>query len=142
MSRRATPEVTVRLAGNDEGKTVGDLARIAGFYVEGWDIDWSDIHPHWLLAEHEGRVVGAVQICYGKPVARLEMLALVPELPKRVRAAVIMELTAVAEQTMIQYGAQAGSSMISFSMPEFKKFVKRNGGVTVDSGNIFLKRLR
>ncbi len=142
MAKSAKPEVIVRLARNDEGDTVAYLAASSGFVFDGWEIDWSDIYPHGLIAEIEGKVVGTVQICYGKPVGRLEMLALAHSLSRRERATVIMALTRVAEETLVQYGAQAASCMISFSMPDFKKFVKRNGGVTVDSGNIFLKRFR
>ncbi len=38
----------VRLASNDDGPRIGELARASGFGLEG--IDWSSVHPFWLVA--------------------------------------------------------------------------------------------
>lgn len=134
--------VTIRLARNDDAKVVADLVACSGFVFDDWQIDWSDIHPHWLLAEHEGRPVGTIQLCYGRPIARIEILAIPESVPKRLRAAVVVNLIAVASQTMHQYGAQAVSAMIPFSLGSYKKAAKRRGWITLDSGNIMMRRLR
>lgn len=135
------PNVEVRLAQPDEGKVVQDLAACSGFAFDHWAIDWSDIHPHWLLAEHEGKPVGTIQVCYGKPIGRLEILGIPEELPKRLRAAVVRSLVEVGSAILTEYGAQGVSGMIPFSMPGYKRVAKKRGWSTLDSGNIMVKRL-
>jgi hypothetical protein len=66
--------IKVRLAANDEGPRVAELAATCGFVFSDWEIDWSDIHPHWLVADHLGELLGCLQLCYGRPVGRLEIL--------------------------------------------------------------------
>ena len=74
----------VRLAQDDDGPRIGELARASGVGVEG--IDWASVHPFWLLAERDGAVIGAIQIILAKPIGWLEMLSLDPELGHRSQA--------------------------------------------------------
>jgi len=134
-------KIDTRLARNDEGEIVKALVETAGFTFPDWDIDWSEIHPHWLMAEYQGKPVGAIQICYGKPVGRLEMLGIDPSIPKPLRAAVVFHIITFGCLTLYEYGAQAVSGMIPFSMPGYKKFAKKHGAVVIDSGNIVLRRV-
>lgn len=133
--------VTIRLARNDDAKVVADLAACSGFAFEPW-MDWSDLFPHWLLADHDGKPVGTIQICYGKPVGRIEILGIPEEVPRKLRGVVVRELVTAGLATLREYGAQAVSGMIPFSMPSYKKAAKRRGWITLDSGNIMLARLR
>jgi hypothetical protein len=136
------PNVQVRLARNDEAKVVQDLAACSGFAFDHWEIDWSDIHPHWLLAELDGKAVGTIQVCYGKPIGRLEIMGIPEEIPKKLRVYIIMALVTVGSTILTEYGAQGVSGMIPFSMPAYKRAAKRRGWSTLDSGNIMVKRLR
>ena len=49
--------MNVRLAQDSDGPRIGALAKASGFGVDG--IDWSSVHPFWLVVERDGEVIGA-----------------------------------------------------------------------------------
>lgn len=135
-------DIKARLAINDEGPRVAELAASAGFVFTDWEISWDDIHPHWLVADHRGELLGCLQVCYGRPVGRLEMLAFDPSLEKDDKRVVIEVLIRSGFQVLKDYGAQASSSMIPFELTAYTRWLKRRGGVNLGSGNIIMKVLR
>jgi hypothetical protein len=134
-------DVKVRLAQNDEGEIVAELAAHCGFYFEGWDIDWSDIFPYWLIAEHEGRPVGCIQVLPGKPVGRLEILGVDPLVSRRLRALVVKHLTTVGQMVIKMYGGQAACGVIPFELKSYKRVIERRGGVVLATGDFMLRRV-
>jgi hypothetical protein len=134
-------DIKARLAINEEGPRVAELAAQAGFVFSDWEIDWSDIHPHWLVADHRGELLGCMQLCYGRPVGRLEILSVDTSLEKPVRAYVVNLIGRTAMKIMKDYGAQAVSAMIPFEMKGWKRWLKLRGGVTLVSGNLLLYRM-
>ena len=135
-------DIKARLAVNDEGPRVAELAATCGFVFSDWEIDWSDIHPHWLVADYLGELLGCLQICYGRPVGRLEILGVDKSLERPARAVVVDLLLETASRIMKDYGAQAVSGVIPFEMKWYKRWLKRRkGAVTLLSGNLVLYRM-
>ena len=134
-------DIKARLAVNEEGPRVAELAATCGFVFSDWEIDWSTIHPHWLVADHLGELLGCLQICYGRPVGRLEILGFDPSLEKDDKREVIEVLIRSGFKLLKDYGATASSSMIPFELKAYTRWLKRRGGVTLASGNIIMKVL-
>ena len=132
-------DIKARLAANDEGPRVAELAATCGFVFSDWEIDWSDIHPHWIVADHRGDLLGCLQICYGRPVGRLEILGIDPSLEKEDRSHVVELIIRSGFKLLKDYGCQASSSMIPFELKSYKRWLKRRGGVTLSTGNIIMK---
>jgi hypothetical protein len=133
--------IKARLAINEEGPRVAELAATCGFSFSDWEIDWSTIHPHWIVADHLGDLLGCLQICYGRPVGRLEILGVDESLERPTRALVVRLLLETGCQILHEYGAQAASGLIPFSMKWYKRWLKKRGAVTLVSGNLVLFRM-
>jgi hypothetical protein len=134
-----TRAITIRLAQNDESDVVRRLAEKAGF-ANDW-LDWSAIYPHWLVAELDGRVLGAIQFCPGRPVARLEILSLEPTLSHYAKGQVVRRLLLAGMTSAREYGAQAVSGLVPYEMTSYRKIIERRGGAVADSGNLMLFRV-
>jgi hypothetical protein len=133
--------ITVRIATDQDGPDIARLAKLSSFEFEGMEIDWSDIFPHWILAEHEGRAVGAVQVCPGRPVGRMDLLFLDPQLRNAQRGIATKFLTMAGQEVCRRAGAQIVMSVIAHDMPGFKKVAKKRGWRTINSGVLMVKRV-
>ena len=132
-------EINVRLAQNEDGDTIHDLLHADGLRLEG--LDWSDIYPHWLVAEMGVGIVGCIQVLLGKPVGFIEFMATAKALSHRERAGVAQALYDQSLASLKTYGAQMIAGTISFEMKAWKRVVKRRGGVVLASGNVLIKRV-
>ena len=131
-----------RLALNEEGPRVAELAATCGFAFPDWRVDWSDVYPHWIVADHLGELLGCLQVCYGRPVGRLEILGVDDSLAAPTRAFVVKMLLNTGCNTLREYGAQAASGIIPFNLKWYMRFLKKRGANTLLSGNLMLYRLR
>ncbi len=130
--------VNVRLATNDDGPVMAALYTAAGGPVS---VDWSEVYPHWLVAEIEGCTVGFVNVSPGKPFGRVEMLTLDPELGKSDRARVAKELGFAGLDVLKAFGTQVNIAVIPFKERSYKKILKRLKFWRIDGGNVMAKRL-
>ncbi len=132
--------IRVEIAGNEDGQRIKKLVLDSGVAsVE--DLDWADIHPYWLKALRGPRIVGAIQVLPGKPIGRLELLAVDDKLPHRIRAKVVMELLMQGFGVLKGHGAQMASGMLPFEARSYKRILKKRGGVVILSGNTMAFRL-
>lgn len=134
-------DIKCRMAKNAEGAVVGDLAERCGYDFKGWDIDWSDIEPFWVVAEVFGVMVGAVQVLPGKPVGRIEILCIEPEIQGMERALVVRTLTDFGQLVLRESGSQAAAGIIPFKMKSYKRVAKRRGWLVLVSGNLMFRRV-
>ena len=133
------PDVTVALAGNGDGAEVQALVLAAGFEVPG--LSWGNIYPHWLVAKIGDDIVGCMEVLLGRPIGRLEHLAVDQDLDKRVRVAVLRSLIVQGMMALRKYGADLTSSMIPFEDKEWKKVLRKRGAAVMTSGNMMVRRL-
>lgn len=137
-------EITIRQAKNLEGEIIKDLvARGTGFEsFDGWEIDWNDIEPFWLIAQDEdGKILGCLQFCPSKPISRLEFLGVDPELPKTQRYRIADRLTKMGAAMAYQAGSQGVSGIISHENPEFQQAAERTGWVQALDGYLYYRSI-
>ena len=135
-------KINIRLAaGPEDGAELGHLAALGGFFTAGFDLDWSDVFPHWIIAEVEGDIAGAIQVCPGKPIARLEWLLIHPRYRHRMRAQIAKALWYAGLGTLKRAGAQMASSLIEFDDPGTKAVLEHRAAVEIGQGRIMIKRL-
>ncbi len=130
--------MNVRLAQDVDGPRIGELAKLSGFTVDG--LDWSKVHPFWLVAEDE-KIVGALQIILAKPIGWLEMLVLEPDLTELARARAVKKLAAAGMTALKGFGAQLVMFSVPFEEKSYKKALKKRGAVVTSTGNILAKLL-
>jgi hypothetical protein len=99
------------MAKNDDGDAVAALMEKNEFFQwDNWSIDWHDLEPNWLVAEHDGEIVGCIQVVPAKPIGRMEVLSINPDLSLMMRYAVTKALTSHAVGVNQMYGAAGGGS--------------------------------
>ena len=132
--------VSIRLAKNEEGEKIHDLVNKNGFKIN--DLDWSDIHPFWLAAvDEEDSILGCLQVCVSRPIGRIEMLSVKPDVTPIERAIIVKSLIIAATITLKKGRAQLASGLIPFDMKSYKKILKKRGCVVIASGNLMAKKL-
>jgi hypothetical protein len=138
MVKRA--KIEVRIANNDEGKFIADLCKNMGFLGLD-DLNWHNIYPHWLVAEMEGSIVGALEVLVGRPIGRAEFLCVSQELNQIEKARISQMLLINAMATLKLSGAETMMCIIPFSNKQLKRMVKNRGGTVCASGNMLTKRI-
>lgn len=128
--------VIIRLAENNEGNILKSFAATNGF--DRVDMNWLDIYPYWLVAEYENKIIGTVQVCPSKPIGRLEMLYVKPEIQHSLRRIAVSMLLISGVETLKGYGCQVISGFVPFTMKAYKQFLKRRGAVSAGPGNLML----
>lgn len=136
--KRASP--TIRAATNADGERIGWLLWQAGFTIDG--IDWSRVEPNWIVAEHEGRIVGAIQVLPGVPIAVMERLSIEQTLPKRLKAVLARELCYEGCRVLRAMGAQFVSGMVIEERHGFRNVLERRGVRKLITGHLYMLKVR
>jgi hypothetical protein len=131
-------DIKVRMAHPDEGPVIGELE---GMKFANWEMDWSEIDPGWLVAEMDGRIVGAIQVSPGKPFGRLESMAVAKDLGSKERAVAVRDLCYAALATLRTAGCQAAIGMVQTQQPGFKQVAEHRGCFSFAEGDMMIKRL-
>ncbi len=134
------PAVTVRMAENSDGPTIGALVVAAGFAVA--TLDWAVVHPWWLVAEIDGEIVGCIDILPSRPVGRLEMLATHPDLSNRKRAVVVKALVLQGTAVLEQAGCERAAGLVPEELPGYRRILEHRGARVIAEGALYAKRLR
>lgn len=129
------PQITARIAVNEEGPYIYQLCEAMGFGGLEF-LEWRDIYPHWLVAEMNGEVVGAIEVLVGKPVGRAEFLSIRQDLHHIDRARISKLLLITAMATLIQAGSQVMMGIVPFENKQFKRMLKKRGGFICSTGNM------
>lgn len=132
--------LTLRLATDDDGPRIQALVEAAGFAIA--NVEWTRLYPHWIVAQNGTGVKGCLQVCPGRPIGRLEMLAVDEEATPVERARVVYALLNQGCDTLAEYGSQLSMGSIPFRFKAYKKCLKKRGCVVVNQGNLMAKRLR
>lgn len=136
-------ELTVRAARNDEGEAIHALLD-AQTTVSGWrlpKVRWDRVAPFWYVAEIQGVLLGAVQICIGWPVGRIELLAVLPGLSKTKRAKVVKALSYHVFAAMRLDGTELAAIMLMENGYEFGRILERWGARYAVQGKVYFYRL-
>lgn len=132
-------EILIRLAKNEDGPRIRELAHANGFQLVG--IDFEDIYPYWQAVEYQGEIIAAAQLCPGKPIARMELLCVDPEVSHILRSLCCQRLYAGISASARAMGAKCVTGMIPEELPAYKKFLLRRGCKVVTTGDLILWRL-
>lgn len=125
-------EVTIRLAEIADADSLRALVDLGGY-----EADWENSTDGWLVAEVHGDVVACVQLCFGKPVGRLELLHIRNDLNARDRALVVMSIARAGMFALWQAGSEIVTCMVPFEEKGWKRVLKKRFGAQVsNSGNL------
>lgn len=141
-SVQARSNVSIRLAKRDEGLELYRLYLASGKSPLP-DVDWSrDPTPYWLIAEADGERVGCINVCPSKPIARIDLLCIIPWTSHRIKAIATRDLMLTALATCREMGAQAVAGTIDMNQPGYEMMMSHRGGVKWFDGRVFIKRVK
>lgn len=123
----------IRFADDADSPRIQELLKDNNLWVDG--LDWSALQG-WIVAEHNGEVVGAVQILLGKPLSAL--LYLVLDL-KYHNSGVGCALT-LAGASVVRLNNSDGC--VGFTdRPEIQSLAIKNGATLIGEFTAYIKRL-
>jgi len=133
----------VRAARNDEGEEIHALvdAMTAQY---GWTLPacrWDRIAPFWYVAEVGGVLLGAVQVCVGWPIGRLELLSVRPGLSHTKNAKIVKALLYHAFAAMKLDGTQLICSLVTDKENEFSRVLERLGFTFAVNGRMLFFKM-
>jgi N-acetylglutamate synthase-like GNAT family acetyltransferase len=135
-------DIIIRGVKNEDGPAVAALMKKADYFQwENFEIDWSDLEPHWLVADNKGQIVGCIQVTPARPIGRIEMLCVDPDLKLLTRGYVVKHLTDHAVGVNVMYGAQAVASSIPYELQGYFEEASSRGWTETNQGYIIMKRL-
>lgn len=132
--------IMVRAAVDADGEQIGALVWRAGFTVE--SIDWTHIQPYWLVAEVNGTILGAIQMCPGKPMARLELLSIDEGVRLILKGRLVKMLLRTACYAMQRAGAQIVCGVIPGRLASYRTVLERHGARKLSDGTMYLYWVR
>lgn len=122
---RAMRHTKARFAHDAEGNTIAQMVHTCHDQIP--NVSWSKVAPYWLIAEHQGEIVGCVNVCYTMPIGRLEWMSFVPGLPYKARALSVKALLDLGQQVLKQTGSTAVVGNLGFEQKSFRDILQAEG---------------
>ena len=136
-------EFTVRVAENHEGEKIHALVdamtKQYGYVLPA--CRWDRVKPFWYVADCAGELMGAVQLCIGWPVGRLELLSVRPGLSHTKTAKVVKALLYHAFHAMSLDGTTLACALVADKDNEFTRVLERWGARYAVQGKMFYYQL-
>lgn len=129
--------VNIRAANPADAAAVKTLLAAGGMDLP---VAFDDIEGYWLVAERSGRVIGCLQICYGRPIGCLEMLA-IDDKAGQARGVAIRELMLTGMAVLAKNGSKFVRGFVPFAHKKYKRVLKSHGVQVADQGNLMLRRI-
>ena len=136
-------EMTVRAAVNEEGEAIHALVDAMTMQY-GWKVPqcrWDRVAPFWYGAEVQGVLLGAVQICIGWPIGRIELLSVRPGLSHTKTAKIVKALLYHAFGAMKLDGTELACALVSDKENHFMRVLERWGAKGSVKGRMFFYSL-
>lgn len=133
----------IRLATDEDGPKIGQLYKECDWPDHGADWTVPDIGKWWIVAELEGKMVGAMQMIASKPFGYIGDILVHPEERDRTfqslgSLARLFFLTAMA--VLRQAGVEIFMGIVADSQPEFKDVLCRHGAVKLGHYELLARR--
>lgn len=136
--RKSRFKPIITMAENIDGEKIGELVKSNGFNI---DVDWSNIHPFWLKATYKDEIIGCVQVLHGRPIGRIEMLAVKETLKHTQKAQLAWRLGVAGMAILHSGGAELACAVVPFTNKYLKNAIKKRGGKISTQGNIIFMRI-
>ena len=123
-------------ASNEHGEIVRALIAQSPWNDEHGDLDYSTLAPYWLLALHDGKAVGTIQMSFGRPLARLEYMAIDESIKGYEKAQIVRALLDAGAQILISQGAERVTGFIPFELKTYRRVLERRGARIAGKGTL------
>ena len=131
-------KTTVRPAIRDDAAAIKRLLAASG---QDLPVAFDDVAGYWIVAERGGAIVGCLQVCYGRPIGCLEMMALDDNLSAIASGQARWELALTGMAMLYKNGATFVRCFIPFRDKAHKNALRKRGAKVADQGNMMLRKL-
>ena len=131
-------KTTIRAARKDDAAAIKALLAATG---QDLPVSFEDVEGFWLVADRNERVIGCLQLCYGRPIGCLEMLALSDGLSTLASGYARRELLLTGMTMLSRNGSSFVRGFIPFRDKAYKKALRKRGAKVADQGNMMLRKL-
>lgn len=131
-------KTNVRAARKDDAAAI---KRLLAASDQDLPVSFEDVEGFWLVAERDGDVVGCLQICYGRPIGCLEMLALDERLSDIASGHARWELAVTGMAMLYRHGASFVRCFIPFRDKAHKNALRKRGAKVAGQGNLMFRKL-
>ena len=146
LAQAPTPAIRYRLATEADGPAIGALFAAAAYGDLGVNWHAANVANGWLVADSEGEIVGAIQLCVGQPYSFLGDCVVLPSMRARDEhghgrpskpGQITLTLYAVALKMLAEAGAQVVLGITD--KPGMKRLLVRYGGISLGPTELFAK---
>lgn len=129
----------IRLACDAEGQTI---LRLFPKWEQMEASDWDKIHPYWAVAEVDGEIVAALQLCPSLPIGRIEHLNIKKDLNKITATRASHALIKYGEFAMLQMGCKLIAGYVEFRNKPVKRLIQKHyKAQCIGSGSMLVWRI-
>jgi hypothetical protein len=132
---------TISIATPEHGPAIAEL--IGATTWKGIEhVDWTNLGGQWLVALHDDKVAGCIQVLPGLPIGRLEHMGLAKWLNRRQRATIVSMFMDHGQATLMLAGCQLCMGLVPDELSAYRAAWERRGAIAVSSDNwMLIKRL-
>ena len=134
--------INIEIADDGMAPEIERLSKANHFEFEGWEIDWSQVYPSWLVASIDDVVVGCVQVLPGIPLGRLEFLSVDMNLDREIRREIARKMALAGMESLKAQGGQGAAATVPYDRTGFHDLVEELGGSDINEGWIMVMRSR
>lgn len=146
LAESSVPSMRYRLATDADGLAIGRLFAAADYGDLGVDWHAANVANGWLVADRDGELVGAIQLCVGQPYGFLGDCIVLPSVRARdadgrgcpgKMGQVTLTLYVMAAKLLADAGTQIVLGVTN--KPGLKRLLMRYGGISLGSTELFAR---
>lgn len=132
-------QVQIRIAANGAGPLIAEVLKENGI---DFNVEWSEVSGHWLIACIGDEVVGCLMVVPAKPIGLLEFLFVKPGLGAKFKAIALQKLALQGCATLMEYGSSFMSCTVDVTNRPFFNVLEKYGCQAATNTVVMVKRLK
>ncbi len=133
-------KLSTRISTAEDGRLLMCLMQESELWHQ--DMDFSTAAGFWLIVEDREGPAGCIQTLISKPDGALNNLCLAKRLSDHGRGLVTRKLLIDGMAVLhANFGVSHVGGFVSFKTKGYKRVLKKRGGVPIDQGNYFMRRV-
>lgn len=141
LPRRGRAGFTLQIADDVEGPAIKALLIAHGYhYLD--SVSFKKVAPNWIVCyDAKRKLVGALQVCPGHPITRLEHLGLDPSLSVVRKQRVFKLLVDQGMMVAKGWGSELVGGIVKVEDILYKQALEKRGGLVLCTGHHIVARI-
>jgi hypothetical protein len=127
--------MTIEWAKDSDARTIQALLQSDGLTLLGGD--WTGLGRTWLLARERDGIKACIAYHPGRPIARLDFLAIDKEVTGLSKARLVRDILEAALAVCALHGSSFVAGVVPYYLEEYGAFLSKRGGQRINDGWLF-----